>query len=671
MPVNIVVIAPSEFLIIRGMVITLALIVCFLGMPLYAQQPSPRDLLSRPSNLDRLEQILIPRDEWKPFPTASERDAWQAIPEAVRKAHVRLGEEALEYEWAPLPASLFLEYARSGNRSNYEGVRRERRNRLVDLTLAECIEGKGRFIDAIVNGIWAICEETYWGVPAHLGLQEAGPGLPDVTEPTVDLFAAETGALLAWIDYLLGPSLEEVSSLIPQRIRLEVDRRILTPNLIRNDFWWMGFSDRRVNNWNPWINSNWLAMVFLLEEDDGRRVESIQKILKSLDQFINSYPDDGGCDEGPGYWGRAGASLFDCLELLYSSTGGELSIYENQLIKDIGRYIYRAHIDDNYFINFADASGKVDVAADLIHRYGQRIDDPRMMAFGAAAAVRQGYGQEAISESGSIGRQLPALFNLPDLLATEPEDPLLRDVWLPDLQVMVARSRGGTADGLYLAAKGGHNAESHNHNDVGNFILYVDGRPAIVDAGVGTYTARTFSSRRYEIWTMQSAYHNLPTIGGVMQRNGRQFTASNVSYRADDQVAEFSLDIADAYPPESGVSEWKRTIRLDRASHAELVDQYRLDGSTTDLTLTLMTPGQIIDQQPGRLILRTPASDSGETSSLAVSYDGEKLSVSTEDIPLEDGRLTRVWGDRLTRIILRAKKSAREDSLTLTFRKTR
>ncbi|HLV01581.1 MAG TPA: heparinase II/III family protein, partial [Acidobacteriota bacterium] len=650
------------------MVAILLLTVCLLGSSLYAQQVPSRHLLSRPY-LDRIEEILIPREEWAPFPTASQRDAWNSIPETVRKAHLRLGEEALTYRWDPLPASLFLEYARIGNRSNYERTRGNRRNRLADLVLAECIEGEGRFLDAIIDGIWVICEETYWGVPAHLGLQQAGPGLPDVEEPTVDLFAAETGALLAWTDYLLGPQLEQISPLVPRRIRLEVDRRILTPNLERDDFWWMGFGGRRVNNWNPWINSNWLTMVLLLEEDGARRVKSIKKILESLDQFINPYPEDGGCDEGPGYWGRAGASLFDCLELLYSATAGVLNIYDNPLVQDIGRYIYRAHIDGDYFINFADASGRVDVAADLIHRYGKRINDPLMISFGASAAVRQGYGTTAVTGNGSIGRQLAALFNLRELLATEPADPFLRDVWLPDLQVMAARSDGGTSKGFYVAAKGGHNAESHNHNDVGNFILYVDGQPAIVDAGVGTYTAQTFSSRRYEIWTMQSAFHNLPTIGGVMQKNGVDFAARQVSYQADDQQVEFSLDIAGAYPAEAGVGTWQRTIRLDRDSHVELVDQYQLNDPVNDLTLTLMTPGEVAAQNAGELVIQTAPSSSGSTSRLAVSFDGEKLSASTEEIKLEDGRLTRVWGSRLTRILLRVEEPSVKDSLTLIFKK--
>ena len=110
-------------------------------------------------------------------------------------------------------------------------------------------------------------------------------------------------------------------------LRLEVDRRILTPALERDDFWWMGFTPREVNNWNPWINSNWLAAALLLERDPARRARAVAKIARSLDRFIDSYPDDGGCDEGPSYWGRAGASLFESLELLHSATGGAVDVY--------------------------------------------------------------------------------------------------------------------------------------------------------------------------------------------------------------------------------------------------------------------------------------------------------------------------------------------------------
>ena len=299
-----------------------------------------------------LEQALLPREAWHPYPVLQERTEWQALPESVWRAHVTMGKKASKQAWPHLPALVYLQFARNGNRSNYETPYFQRRDILGLMLFAECMEGQGHFIEPLVDAIWSICEESSWCIPAHISAQAAGSNLADTSEPVVDLFAAETAALLAWCGYLLGPALDEVSPLVMERIRREVDARVLTPALERDDFWWMGFSPRSVNNWNPWINSNWLATVLLCEQDETRRQAAVVKILESLDRFITPYPRDGGCDEGPSYWGRAGASLFDCLELLYSATGGKINVYADPLVQEIGRYIYRAHIAGDFLCQF-------------------------------------------------------------------------------------------------------------------------------------------------------------------------------------------------------------------------------------------------------------------------------------------------------------------------------
>ncbi len=470
-----------------------------------------------------------------------------------------------------------------------------------------------------------------------------------MAEPIVDLFAAETAAQLAWTWYLLKPRLAEVSPLIPERIRLEIDRRVLTPCLTRDDFGWMGLSHRNpVNNWNPWINSNWLACALLIEMDEKRRLAAVAKILRSLDRFLDGYHDDGGCDEGPSYWFRAGASLFDNLDLLDSASKGAMNFYEVPLVREIGRYIYRAHIHGPYFTNFADAPAKVGIAADLVFRYGRAIGDPVMAAFGAWAAEEQKAGGV---RSDSIGRNLPALFNVNNLRRAPRAQPLVGDVWLPGIQVMMARRKAGSAEGLYLAAQGGHNAESHNHNDVGNFMIYANGRPAIIDVGVETYTAKTFSSKRYEIWTMQSAYHNLPTVNGVMQSAGRQFRATDVSCRIDAASAEFRLDLAQAYPPEAGIQSWRRAFRFDRANNEiEITDAYSLDKAAQRITLTLMCANRPAEAA-GLLKLE---------DNVRVRYDAAALKASIEEIPLQDGRLRATWGERLWRVLLTAERPAQK-----------
>ena len=618
-------------------------------------------MLSQLYPLETLESILIPRTSWHPFPTADERDAWGALPASVRQAHIARGEATLDHEWPPVPAIRFLDFARDGNRSRYERLSMGRRSTLSGLVIAECMEGKGRFLDDITNGIWLICEESFWGVPAHISAQKAGKGLPDVTEPIVDLFAAETSALLAWTAYLLGPQLDTVSPLIQPRIEYEIDRRILTPLFEREDFGWMGFRGQRVNNWNPWICSNWLASTLLSEKNGQRRLQSVAKAMRTVDHFVDPYPKDGGCDEGPGYWGRAGASLYDCLEWLYSATDGKIDVYGNPLVQNIGKFIYRVQIHDRYFINFADAAAMLTPSAGVVHGYGKRINDPQMMALGAWSAKQQDVENCGVGDS--LGRQLPTLFALDELLSTDPTPPLPRDVWMDEIEVMVARDAAGTSDGLFLAVKGGHNAESHNHNDVGNVVVYADGRPVLIDAGVETYSAKTFSSKRYEIWTMQSAYHSLPSINGVQQSPGQQYAARNVACEADDQHAQISLDIAPAYPESAGVRSWQRTVALERGKAIRLTDTWDLEAVTGELTLNLLTPCKVVLQSEGVIALQpSPLSDGRMSGDMLLHHDASLLTPTIEEFPVEDSRLNGIWGERLTRIVLRAKSPTKQGS---------
>ena len=91
---------------------------------------------------------------------------------------------------------------------------------LANLVLAECLEGKGRFLDPILDLAWAICEESSWVLPAHQTL------LTDMQRPVIDLGSAMTSLMLAEMDALVGAQLDP---LLGERIRYEVDRRSFVP----------------------------------------------------------------------------------------------------------------------------------------------------------------------------------------------------------------------------------------------------------------------------------------------------------------------------------------------------------------------------------------------------------------------------------------------------------
>ena len=211
---------------------------------------------------------------------------WERLPQQKREELIREGEKYLNQSWPVLPATAFIAIVRSGNRKDYEDLYFARREALTALALAEAAEGKGRFLDDIMNGIFCICEESGWAIPAHNSYVRDTPQLPlPISDrPILDLFACETGAILACVHYLLGERLSEVAQEIPARIERELQRRIIDPYL-NEFFWFMGNDREATNNWTVWCTQNVLLTAFLMsrDEDTWRRV--LAQAVRSTDCF--------------------------------------------------------------------------------------------------------------------------------------------------------------------------------------------------------------------------------------------------------------------------------------------------------------------------------------------------------------------------------------------------
>jgi hypothetical protein len=176
------------------------------------------------------------------------------------------------------------------------------------------------------------------------------------------------------IKLLLGEEIAKVNQMFIKRIDYELHRCIVYPYLNNNDFWWMGFSVKRVNNHNSWDNSNVLRKALLVIDNDKYRNAIVNRSVKSIDYYVNSYPEDGGCDEGPTYWGFGGGRLIDYLEILSLLSNGKLSWADNQLIKNIGSNIYKVHIDQN---NFANAHALMTPEAPGIYKFGINLREQK------------------------------------------------------------------------------------------------------------------------------------------------------------------------------------------------------------------------------------------------------------------------------------------------------
>lgn len=577
------------------------------------------------------EGLFLPLKETKLYTDVKEFK----IREDAAKAIVEKAEKILEEEIPFLPASLFREYFTIGKRT-HNGPMFRRREHLFSLFVAEMCENKGRFTEKIIDYLWAIMEESSWmQVASYPNNSPYGAEytLPAVFGPDrlhgIDLFSPACAALLAMIHYYMKDKLDAVEPIVDEKILYSLNERIVKPYL-HCSFWWNREERSKLNNWAPWITSNVLTVVALTEESEYVRNRVIKKAISTLDAFVNGYGADGGCEEGPSYWGEAGAALFTALEILYDVTGGKIDVYDDEMVRLIGEYIYKVNISGTKYINFADAAPTLRHNGYFIHRYGRKCNSKYLMSFGQK--LLSIYKSDSVSFSNPY-RSLKDLFE-----TVEPCDECVapKQVWLPDLCIMAKRECEITDKGLYLAVKGGCNGDSHNHNDTGSFIVYNNGNPVLIDPGVGEYTRQAFSAERYNIWQMQSHYHNLPAFGGVGQKAGGKYKATEVEY--DEASGSLQFELATAYPEEAGIKSYVRKVSLENrvisaSETVHLDEEKEVDFRYISPVEPKLLDGNKIELAEGKVM----------------TYD-EKLTAEIEKFGTET---VKSWGEYLWRIHLK------------------
>ncbi|CAG2104372.1 unnamed protein product [Medioppia subpectinata] len=572
-------------------------------------------------------------------------DIPKKLPQHIKEEIIKRADNALKTKWGTLLAATQLQYLVDGDRYTYQGFLNDRRKKLMNLIVAQVLTGDKKYLNDIANGIWLIMEESSWIWPAHLYLQKAGLGLPDPRQTVIDLGAGQTSAYIAWAQLFVGKQLAKVSPIISQRIEFELNRRIVRPYLDDQHMPWMGFDGYEFcrwnvgNNWNAWINSN-IIMTSFLSLNEPSRNDIIKRSVLSADIFTNRYPNDGGDNEGPHYWAAAGGRLIQFLSLMSSVSGNQINWSSNQLLKRTGEYIYRVHIDKDHFFNYGDTPAREIYDPSLVLQYGLIFNDNLMKQFASYLNHLRG-SEGTISsrlQSGELNQIFIQLSANTKFAEITPKAPQPMESWFPDLQVITLRTKEGSAEGIFLGAKAGSNYDTqHNHNDVGSFVLYVNGLPALIDIGVGTYTIDTFSDHRYNIWNFQSQWHNTPTINGIQQQCGPQFKAQYAKYTKLENGGEFETDIAGAYPPEAQVKSWIRKWTFNR--------------NTNTVVLT----------EKYVLILEN------KSTKLYMSYDSIQNDVEVDRHDTQDPSISGIWGQYINRVSLVTKSEALEGEFVVKF----
>ena len=610
---------------------------------------------------------ILPKDaSWLPYPAYTDRNAWADLLGSNAAHLIAQGEKYLDYTWQSVNATAYLAYERTGNRQVMEKPMSANRVALNALILAELAEGKGRFMDQLINGTWHIAHMPTWVLSAHLPRQKTGRTLPDPSQQIIDLASSPVGAQMSAAYHFFHDAFDKVDPVISRVIKSAVKKQILDPYLEPSNYkanWWLGFEQKPgavVNNWNPWCNAESILCFLLLEDDPERLEQAVKQSLKSVDKFIAYIKKDGACEEGPAYWGHAAGKLYDYLQIMHYATVGKVPFFEDTLIKDMGEYISRSSVSEGWVVNFADAGAKMSFIPSLIYNYGKALSSAEMQDFAIYNLARKTEGRFAAPKpmvGNDIFRALESMKPLAEMSARVEQlnakiaagqslESLLAGLrtsvpdytWYPETQFCYIKNDSD----WFFAAKGGHNNESHNHNDIGTFILYKGSVPVFVDAGVGTYTKSTFDRNRYTIWSMQSGWHNLPVINGKFQKNGAKYKASDIVTSGKGKTRVFKLNIAGAYQADACCNTWTREYKLTDKL-LTITDEYELESRNAADVVNFLVQGKVSAVKENEVVI-----ENAGVSFRLVYPAGMTLSV--EEKPLDDPKLTNVWGTSLRRL---------------------
>lgn len=499
-------------------------------------------MLLRDLTIGDLAGMLERHRECSSAPHLIDPEARQRARRTARQNGVwdRIGRELDPSRDIPaIKRSEFRHYTRTGDRTRHQAVEHARSQQLELAATALWLEHPQAELDYLQDLLWAYCDDWTWVMAAH-------------EYASVDLGSAMRGARLAEIVHALEGQLEPE---VADRVHAEIERRIFRNvcDYENTEFW----HTARMN-WNHVCNGGVLRAALLEIKNPRVLARLIHPVIQNMTYALDGFTDDGGCEEGAGYWGLGFGHYVQAAYALHCRTGGELNLMADEKIGRIARFPLAAHIDGTLRVTFADCGqGSVDVLNALQVNRFLKVPELYDLCPRRDSGKPVGAGPLRVEDMHSL-----ALYR--GEKAKGIPDP--RDYALPNLGTVKMRGRGGAGQ-MTVAAIAGHNGVPHSHNDVGSFMVFVGGRMVLTDPGGPQYNSKTFSDRRYEILYCRSRGHSVPLINGREQQAGAEYrgelTVEGLN-GGDAKVAR--IDMTRAYP-RGTVRSLVRTLTLTPAEN--------------------------------------------------------------------------------------------------------
>ncbi|MCR4573489.1 MAG: heparinase II/III family protein [Lentisphaeria bacterium] len=495
-------------------------------------------------------------------PSASDRKAWQPLYELPEAADIiKRAETLIDTPPTEMLDDVYLEFTQNGNRRNFERLIGQRNSRFTTLGLAEALEYKGRFLPQLERDLESLFNYRSWVMPAH------DSGLENFNQKRfyADLGCSAICRDLANIDWWLQDVLKPETR---SRLRAEVQKRMIGPyqevirkGIVTGGHWWAVGG----NNWNAVCTSNMVGTALILLDDKMERAEILAAMEKSNPIFLGGFTPDGNCSEGIGYWGYGFGHFMTMGETVLNATNGKLNIYDAdpEKIAKVCAYARDIQIESGICPAFADCGVNGRPNQTTLFYIQRRFPETLLHREIVTRPISRGLtdiGLLAFTDDSKYASKAPETETFP------------KRSLFADAGIYIGRSNNGDPRGTFgIALKAGHNAEQHNHNDVGSFLISYKTKRYFLDPGNETYTRTTFSSQRYTREMLNSFGHPVPLVDGKLQPAGVKARGTIVKTDFTDDIDTVVIDMKEAYHQVEGLESLVRTFTYDRKNYVVTV----------------------------------------------------------------------------------------------------
>lgn len=543
----------------------LAILLVLSGWSLLRAQPQQTTTRTIHISPERVREIaaFLPENPQGIGVSYKDRVFWEQMKRDVNAQKLlKEAPELLEQGIPPFVDSLYLHLNKTNIRLPGEEMMNARFQYLFKLTLAECLENNRRYLPAIEKALLALCEQKPWSIPAHDRSLQNYNG----TDYYVDLVVATSGNSIAQCVTLLDDRLSpEVKARVLDAFQEKVFRPIHRCLEETKPFWWFTVT----NNWNSVCLAGVTGAALALLPGREERAYFVAVAEKYHTYGMKGYADDGYCSEGVGYYNYGFRAYILLREEICRATQGKIDFFRTPKFVRIAQYGKKIQMLNGVCPAYSDCRMGLTVDG-FINNYCDNV-------LGTAP-----YSEKYVFPATGRNLSLYCIELFPNQAwkleqndeirqaLQEESDPL--HTFYEKAGILVARPAKGSTCRLAVSAKGGNNAENHNHNDIGSYAVSLGKETMAGDqGGPFSYPGDYFSDDAPDKYSIKGSFgHPVPLVDGMQQTTGAKAQASVLKKEMTDSRDIFSIDLTSAY----------NTPKLEKLIRTFTYDRDR-DGSFT------------------------------------------------------------------------------------------